>query len=265
MNTTAYKAIRVGRNKKLTEDVLSIEVPLEIRLNGKEYSTTMCSPEDANELVRGLFYTEDIWRGEANQLSITSAWDEASNVYCADVMLDEKLMGLGYSSSRNLLSVTSCGICGSPKWKPTEGKITINKAAVVSSDFIPSLFTKMARFQSDFKASGGSHAAALFNERGELISIGQDIGRHNAVDKAIGKCLSKGNLSEAHYLLVSGRLSYEIVSKAFAAKTPVLAAVSAPSTLAVDFAAELGICLLGFCREDRFTIYSHPEHLNYDA
>ncbi|MDP4952700.1 MAG: formate dehydrogenase accessory sulfurtransferase FdhD [Flavobacteriales bacterium] len=265
MNTAAYKAIRVGREKKFTEDVLSIEVPLEIRLNGKEYSTTMCSPEDANELVRGLFYTEDIWRGDAHQLMITSAWNEDSNVFCADVFLDENLLGDGYSASRNLLSVTSCGICGSPKWNPTKGKLATSLAEEVSSDFIPSLFSKMAQFQSDFKASGGSHAAALFNKRGELISMGQDIGRHNAVDKAIGKCLSQGNLTEAHYLLVSGRLSYEIVSKAFAAKTPVLAAVSAPSTLAVDFAAELGICLLGFCRDDRFTIYSHPEHLNYDA
>jgi FdhD protein len=123
----------------------------------------------------------------------------------------------------------------------------------------------MQEKQSDFKASGGSHAAAIFSKSGEFLSLGQDIGRHNATDKAIGLCILNKTLPSAACLLVSGRVSYEIVAKAFAAKTPILAAVSAPSSLAVDFAEELGICLLGFCRDQRYTIYSHPEHLNYGA
>ncbi len=265
MNTATYNALRVAQQTEETEDVLSIEIPLEIRLNGEEFSTTMCSPQDAEALVRGLFYTEDLWRGEAEGLKIRTFWDEERNVFCADAQLEPQLLGDGYQGSRKLLSVTSCGICGSPNWKPRKGKPLQTQAPSSDTTFIPELFQKMHEKQSDFKASGGSHAAAIFSKSGEFLSLGQDIGRHNATDKAIGLCLINKTLPSAAYLLVSGRVSYEIVAKAFAAKTPILAAVSAPSSLAVDFAEELGICLLGFCRDERYTIYSHPEHLNYDA
>jgi FdhD protein len=110
--------------------------------------------------------------------------------------------------------------------------------------------------QSAFEISGGSHAAAIFNRHFQLITVMEDIGRHNAVDKCIGSLLNKGRLSDARYLLVSGRVSYEIITKCFAAGIPVLAAVSAPSSLSVDFAKELGIRLYGFCREGRVTRYA---------
>lgn len=265
MNTATYNALRVAQKTEEREDVLSIEIPLEIRLNGEEFSTTMCSPEDAEALVRGLFYTEDLWRGEVDGLTIRTYWDDERNVLCTDANLEPQLLGDGYRGSRKLLSVTSCGICGSPNWNPQKGKQLQIEAQSSDPSFIPQLFKKMQEKQSDFKASGGSHAAAIFSKSGEFLSLGQDIGRHNATDKAIGLCLINKTLPSATYLLVSGRVSYEIVAKAFAAKTPILAAVSAPSSLAVDLAEELGICLLGFCRDQRYTIYSHPEHLNYDA
>jgi FdhD protein len=254
MNTAAYNALRVAQKPEETEDVLSIEIPLEIRLNGEEFSTTMCSPQDAEALVRGLFYSEDLWRGEVEHLKVHPFWDEERNVFCADVNLEPHLLGDGYQGSRKLLSVTSCGICGSPNWQPRQGKQLQIEALPSDPTFIPQLFKKMQEKQSDFKASGGSHAAAIFSKSGEFLSLGQDIGRHNATDKAIGLCILNKTLPSAACLLVSGR-----------AKTPILAAVSAPSSLAVDFAEELGICLLGFCRDQRYTIYSHPEHLNYGA
>ena len=123
------------------------------------------------------------------------------------------------------------------------------------------MFDAMKAAQHTFHKSGGSHAAAAFTNNGELLSIREDIGRHNAVDKVIGHLINNNSLKGAKCLTVSGRISYEIISKAFAAKIPILAAVSAPSTLAVDFAKELGITLLGFCRENKATCYSHPNRI----
>ena len=119
----------------------------------------------------------------------------------------------------------------------------------------------MEVFQKTFFASGGSHAAGVFNKKNEILSIKEDIGRHNAVDKTIGDLLIKKQLKDAHFLLVSGRVSYEIVSKAFLAKIPIIVAVSACSSLAVDFAKEFGICLIGFTRAQKMTIYANPSYL----
>jgi FdhD protein len=120
------------------------------------------------------------------------------------------------------------------------------------------MYAKMNSFQETFKASGGSHAAAIFDKNQNLLSIQEDIGRHNTVDKTVGELLLKNTLKKANYLLVSGRVSYEIVSKAFLAKIPIIVAVSACSSLAVDFAKEFGICLIGFTRNHKMTVYSNP-------
>jgi len=118
------------------------------------------------------------------------------------------------------------------------------------------MFADMKERQSAYLTGGGSHGAAIFNAQHELLVLREDIGRHNAVDKAIGALLNAGGLSQGRYMLVSGRVSYEIVVKCFAAGIPNLLAVSAPSSLAVDFCKELGIALYGFCREGRFTEYA---------
>jgi FdhD protein len=123
------------------------------------------------------------------------------------------------------------------------------------------MFIKMHSFQETFKKTGGSHAAAIFNKKNELLTIKEDIGRHNAVDKTIGSLLQENNLKSANYLLVSGRVSYEIVSKAFIAKIPIIVAVSGCSSLAVDFAKEFGICLIGFTRENKMTIYANTSYI----
>jgi FdhD protein len=124
------------------------------------------------------------------------------------------------------------------------------------------MFDKMTAFQETFKKTGGSHAAAIFDKNQNLLTIKEDIGRHNAVDKTVGDLLEKESLKKGNYLLVSGRVSYEIVSKAFIAKIPIIVAVSACSSLAVDFAKEFGICLIGFSRDQKMTIYSNPNYLN---
>jgi FdhD protein len=121
----------------------------------------------------------------------------------------------------------------------------------------------MKLHQPDFEQSGGTHAAAAFDGQGNLLAVREDIGRHNAVDKVIGRLVLQNELSKAQVLTVSGRISYEITIKAFKAGIPVLAAVSAPSSLAVDYAKELGISLIGFCRANRFTCYANPQRVNH--
>jgi FdhD protein len=120
------------------------------------------------------------------------------------------------------------------------------------------MFNSLLNHQLTFKKTGGSHAAGIFNHQYKLLSVREDIGRHNAVDKCVGDLIQNKKLSNATYLLVSGRVSYEILSKAFLAKIPVIIAVSACSSMAVDFAKEFGICLIGFSRANKMTVYSNP-------
>ena len=161
-----------------------------------------------------------------------------------------------------MLSVSSCGICGKKELKDlkVEGK-KLNFSAQFSSSIIQEMFNKMKSFQLVFEKTGGSHAASIFDNKQNLLSLKEDLGRHNAVDKVIGDLLIKNNLKKANFLLVSGRVSYEIVSKAFIAKIPVIIAISACSSLSVDFAKEFGICLIGFTRDDKMTIYSNPNYI----
>ena len=160
------------------------------------------------------------------------------------------------------MSVSSCGICGKKELKDIKvNGIAIQENAEISLDYLHEMHRIMNDFQKTFQKTGGSHAAAIFNKNKDILTIKEDIGRHNAVDKSVGFLLQHKILKDAKYLMVSGRVSYEIVTKAFIAKIPVIVAVSACSSLAVDFAKEFGICLIGFTREDKMTVYSNPSFL----
>ena len=178
--------------------------------------------------------------------------------------INEEKLGSGIKNSRSFLSVTSCGICGKQELDLPDQQNSVSDATI-SLEMIFGMFQQMSSSQDAFKQSGGSHASAAFDKSGNLLTIKEDIGRHNAVDKVVGDLILSQNLHEAKCITVSGRISYEIIIKTFRAKIPVLAAVSAPSTLAVDFAKELGITLLAFCRDDRLTCYSHPQRLVGDS
>lgn len=263
-------AIRVYSGRKFekneitaTEDALVEEIKLSVEINGKPFTTTMCTPGMEKELVFGLLYAEDIFRGKVElvECELDRSGDANSTVRLS---IPEDQLGQGYLSSRSLLSVSSCGICGK-----TELDYIAESALVDESRFPASiihvLFGAMRSRQHNYSISGGSHAAGIFTASGDLIAFAEDIGRHNAIDKAVGELIISSELGNASALLVSSRISYEIVAKCFTAGIPVLAAVSAPSTLAVDFAKELGISLIGFCRNDRFTIYSHPQRLTLNS
>ena len=264
MQTLSYQAIKIStKNKATINDVLVVEAPLQININNEAYTVVMRTPDNDFELIRGLLYAEDIYK---NTLNFRTEIKKTANKIPAiiNVIIQKEKLGKGYLNKRTLLSVSSCGICGKKELKDikVEGEKLV-KNTDFSSEIIHKMFVKMTSFQETFKNSGGSHAAAIFSKKNELLSCKEDIGRHNAVDKIVGELLNNKKLKESQYLFVSGRVSYEIISKAFIAKIPVIIAVSACSSLAVDFAKEFGICLIGFKRDKKLTLYSKPNYLKF--
>jgi FdhD protein len=255
------RKFRPNRTENI-EDFLTIEEALQININGKPYTVTMRTPGDEIELVRGLFYTESIYNGKDKLQIKTLDHTEDGFISVVNVWLDPLKMGEGYNNSRSMISVSSCGICGKRELKDLMlGGDKLKAKRKLDPTNLYSLFKKMRVKQCGFDLSGGCHAAAIFDVDGNLLSIKEDIGRHNAVDKVIGSLLELNTLEKAQCLLVSGRISYEIVSKCFKAGIAFLAAVSAPSSLAVECAEEMGICLMGFCREDKVSCYANTSYL----
>jgi FdhD protein len=264
MAISSYQGIKIKPNEvKSVSDPLTVEDALAIFINGEKFMVTMRTPGDELELVRGLLFSEDIYRQKKPDLEATIAEiDSRGYISKINVEIPEKLLGDGYKNSRSLLSVSSCGICGKQDLLEV-----VSTDQIIQEDLrigltdITKMFAVLEKNQTQFAQSGGVHAAAVFEKNHELLTIKEDIGRHNAVDKAIGSLLLLEKLTQAEFLLVSGRVSYEIVTKAFAARIPFLAAVSAPSSLAVDYAKELGITLMGFCRTNKFTVYSNVDRV----
>lgn len=242
-------------------DSLTVEEALQININNKPFTVSMRTPGEDMSLVRGMLHSEGILNNTKYipELSIKKENNDGI-VTIVNLNIPKEELGEGYSNSRSLLSVSSCGICGKTELSDLSfiGK-TIDVDKKIDVHLIHQLFERMNAIQHNFKQSGGTHAAVAFSLNGKLLCAMEDIGRHNAVDKIIGKLIMNNHLSEAKIMVVSGRISYEIVIKCFKAKIPFLAAVSAPSTLAVDYAKELGITLFAFCRDGRATCYSHPQ------
>lgn len=261
-NTQEYAAIRCdGQAHASVRDILCVEHPLSVSVNGKPFTLTMQTPGHETELARGLLFAEGVYRNRSGMPAyVVTARDERSTLSALDVVVPEGEMDTSQINKRNLLSVASCGICGKTELELPQGQLP-SSAVLLDPSRVKEMFGAMAAQQDAFLASGGCHAAAAFDAAGNLMVLREDIGRHNAVDKVVGYLLHEALLSRATYLLVSGRVSYEIVTKCFSAGIPFLLAVSAPSSLAVDFAKELGITLLAFCRESRATVYAHPERL----
>ena len=240
--------------EKVNDCILSEEV-LQININGDPFTVIMRTPYHDIDLVRGLLYSEDIYTKE-NQLDFSIVKkNHLGYVTELNVSVEKANLGKGYLSSRSLLSVSSCGICG----KRELGDLSVSGKPLKGFNFPVQLIEKMQSSmienQQLFKLSGGSHAAAGFNSAGDLLILREDVGRHNAVDKVLGGVLNQ-SIQSPSFLLVSGRVSYEIITKVFRAKIPVLIAVSAPSSLAIDYAKELGIRLFAFCRDGKSTRYS---------
>ena len=263
MQAANYQALKISPNSALKiDDFLVVEAPLQININNEPYTVVMRTPNNDFELITGLLFAEDIYKKEAplvfQIIKVTSEIPAIINV-----SIQKEALGKGYLNKRTLLSVSSCGICGKRELEDLNvaGK-SLEKNIQISADSLHKMHTIMKNLQETFKKTGGSHAAAIFNKEQELLTIKEDLGRHNAVDKSVGDLLITQNLKNAHFLLVSGRVSYEIVTKSFIAKIPVIVAISACSTLAVDFAKEFGICLIGFTRNNKMTVYANPNSIN---
>lgn len=264
MTNRNYEARKIELNQTQdTIDSLTVEEALQININGEAFTVTMRTPIDDVSLIRGLLHAEDIISDASFIPDIIVKEENKEGVLTiVDVIVPNEKLGNGYTNKRSLLSVSSCGICGKTELSDLSfnGK-TIDESKQIKVVLLSKMFDKMNSLQLSFLKSGGTHAAAIFTLDGELLSVMEDIGRHNAVDKAVGKLINTQQLSRGSVLTVSGRISYEIVIKCFKAKIPFIAAVSAPSSLAVDYAKELGITLFAFCRDNRATCYSHIERI----
>ncbi|MBM3832045.1 MAG: formate dehydrogenase accessory sulfurtransferase FdhD [Verrucomicrobia bacterium] len=260
--------IRRERNhrSRRRKDYLACEEPLEIRVRGRSVAVTMRTPGNDDELAAGFLFTEAIIHRRTDLTEIVPCrrgqaahFENTLNVFLArsvEVNFDQL--------TRHVFASSSCGLCG----KAAVENIHQHFAPILSSFAIAaeSLLRAPDRLraaQQTFAQTGGLHAAAILDGNGSLVVSREDIGRHNAVDKVIGHGLLTESLPfDRHVLMVSGRASFEIMQKALAAQIPVVAAVSAPSSLAVEFARESGQTLIGFLRGNAFNIYSHPERVS---
>jgi FdhD protein len=257
----SQKIIRRKRDGELEylPDDLTIEEPLEIRVGRKPIATTMRTPGHDEELAAGFLLSEGIVRVRDQITNISISGDNRIVMELGDGVK------LKLNSMKRFGTISSsCGLCG----KTSIDAIRQNFPAVRSNDIridietLLSLPEALRKAQGDFARTGGIHAAGIFGVDGNLKIAREDIGRHNAVDKAVGRAFLDELLPlERHVLLVSGRASFEIIQKALAAGIPIVAAVSAPSSLAVELAHDSNQTLIGFLRPPSFNIYTHIERV----
>jgi FdhD protein len=269
MTTRRPVVRRTGGRRTSRPDTLAVEEPLEIRVGGEPFTVTMRTPGHDVELALGFLVAEGVLHAPSDALTARHCPDAA---YDADGNpthnVVEVLLAAGVTPpDRALHRVVSsaCGVCGAESVDAVRSR----GAADLSGDavrldplVIAGLPDRLRASQRAFDRTGGLHAAGLFTAGGDLICLREDVGRHNAVDKVVGWALQHGRLPLTGLVLqVSGRASFELVQKAWLAGCPVLAAVSAPSSLAVDLAAEAGMTLIGFSRGESFNVYSRDERL----
>jgi FdhD protein len=242
-------------------DVVSIEEPLEIRLlqgvEVKPLSVTMRTPGHDDELVVGFLFTEGIIQQRGDVLNVSQI---DSNIVVVE--LDKSTKLTVKTLARNFYTTSSCGVCGKSSIDAVRVQHRlISSQSEISSSVLLCLPENARQSQVGFDQTGGSHASSLFDIHGNLLLTREDVGRHNALDKVIGHCLMDALDMQDSILLVSGRASFELIQKAAVAGIPVVAAIGAPSSLAIELAAEAGITLIGFLKADRFNIYSHPQRI----
>lgn len=266
MDAPPFDAITIQSGSTTpVRDRLAPEAPLHIKVNGESYITTMRTPDGHDaELAHGLLFTEGIIDDPRAPVSFSTINDPETNFAAQlNATVDPAHLTRDISGSRNQMSTASCGICGTREPADLElhgTPITFPDDVHLTPQDIHAMLHEMREHQTFFNQTGGTHAAGTFTLTGDHLATHEDIGRHNAVDKVIGTIL-RNNLEAPCVLTVSSRVSYEIVTKAYRAAIPVLVAVSAPSDMAVETARAFGITLIAFCRDDRISIYTHPQRI----
>ncbi len=254
-------------------DTVAAEEPLEIRLSGTPLAVTMRTPGDDFDLVHGFLATEGVI-GSADDVAALRYCDsvdaDGRNTYnVVDVDLAAGVQAPATALDRNFLTSSSCGVCGKASIEAIRTRTRYDVAAdpvVVPLDLLLDLPERLRAAQQVFERTGGLHAAGLFTGAGDVVAVREDVGRHNAVDKVVGDAVRAGRVPAAGtVLVVSGRASFELTQKAAMAGIPVLAAVSAPSSLAVELAADVGITLVGFLRGDGCNVYTRQDRIDLAA
>ncbi len=248
------------------QDSLAAEEPLEIRVDGAPLTVTMRTPGQDVELALGFLLTEGIIHSRDQIAGIHApASPNGTRRNVVHVQLRDANFERG-ALHRNFFAASSCGICGKASIEAIRRRDlpTLEQGFRIDPQVLCRMPERLQAEQAVFNRTGGLHAAALFDEEGSLLVVREDIGRHNAVDKIVGWALNQGRLPLArHVMMVSGRGGFEIAQKALAAGVPIVASVSAPSSLAVKLARELGLTLVGFLRGQRFVVYSGEFRLSH--
>lgn len=263
---------------RYTDDV-SVEEPLEIRVayyvadkkESKNISVTMRTPGNDAELAAGFLFTEGIISGREQIKDIYSPQAECSrnSENIVIVELAEGFVPELMKADRNFYTTSSCGVCGKGSIESIRTVSTFHNHTKnnteVSLETLYQLSEKLQSFQNNFSATGGIHASGIFDLEGNLLALREDVGRHNALDKLIGYALSANLLPlDDKILVLSGRASFELIQKAAMGGITIVAAIGAPSSLAIDLAKEFDITLLGFLRDNRFNIYHSGSHFNIE-
>ena len=252
-----------GGHECVTDEV-TIEEPLEIRIAGHAVATTMRTPGNDDELAAGYLLSEAIIARHADLRTISATKDNV-----VDVELASTVDFTPTTVERFGTITSSCGLCGKASIEFIRQRFPLIDFTAdptrIAETVLLGLPERLRSSQGNFARTGGIHAAGIFDTNGTPLVVREDIGRHNAVDKAIGRAFLDGRLPLNHHaLVVSGRSSFEIVQKALAAGIPIVAAVSAPSSLAINFARECGQTLIGFLRPPTFNVYSHVERIQFE-
>ncbi|MGZ6827391.1 MAG: formate dehydrogenase accessory sulfurtransferase FdhD [Mycobacteriales bacterium] len=258
--TARRKVVRLDGESTVTRpDTLAVEEPLEVRVGGETITVTMRTPGDDMDLAAGFLVSEGVLSRTDQLLSMR---------YCAGTGPDglntynvlDLVLSVPPPAPRRQFTSSACGICGSESLeavRQTTSFAVDGDPLQVPRALLSALPDRLREAQQVFDTTGGLHAAGLFDAGGELLCVREDVGRHNAVDKVVGWALREGRLPlSGTVLMVSGRASFELVQKAWMAGIPCLAAVSAPSSLAVDLAAEAGLTLVGFLRGQSMNVYA---------
>lgn len=260
--------IDVGGGNGRRVDTLAVEEPLEIRLAGEPYVVTMRTPGDDIDLVHGLLHSEGLIAAGGDLLAarycLGTGPDGLNTYNVLDVQLAAHRPLPTAAERRNVVTSSACGICGTTSIDQVVRTTNhpLDHELRVPAELILSAPDRLRTEQKAFAKTGGLHAAGLMDLDGTLVCVREDVGRHNAVDKVVGWAIRAGRLPLAQLILVvSGRASFELTQKAVLAGIPVMAAVSAPSSLAAELATETGLTLAGFVRGDRMNIYAHAERI----
>ena len=262
--TARRPVVRVdGDGARRTRDTLTAEEPLEIRVDGEAVSVTMRTPGDDFALALGFCVTEGIIADPADVASIRycagSDPETGENHFNVVDLATHSGLPVPAELRRQVYTTSSCGICASASIELVRRRLDplADDPVRVDAPTLTSLPATLRSAQAVFERTGGLHAAALFTADGSLVAVREDVGRHNAVDKLVGTLVTERRLpATGHVLMVSGRVAFEIVQKALWARVPVIAAVSAPSSLALDLAEEAGMTLVGFLRDERMNVYT---------